>query len=62
MNILELKIKQATSGEKKKKSVIEIPGCNVKERSKYWIYYFINPVKGIMLPNFRKLVLWYSFQ
>jgi putative membrane protein len=35
MNILELKIKQATSGEKEeRKSVIEI-GCNEKERSKY---------------------------
>jgi putative membrane protein len=31
MNILELKIKQATSGEKERKSVIEIPGCNERE-------------------------------
>jgi putative membrane protein len=32
MGILELKIKQATSGEKKQKSVIEIPGCSETER------------------------------
>jgi putative membrane protein len=36
MNILELKIKQATSGEKEgSKSVIEIPGCNEKKMKKF---------------------------
>jgi uncharacterized membrane protein YdbT with pleckstrin-like domain len=59
MNILELKIKQATSGEKEeRKSVIEIPGCNEKESVEILNLLFLKtPEKGIMLkPNFRKLV------
>ncbi|MEO8515417.1 MAG: PH domain-containing protein [Flavobacterium sp.] len=59
MNILELKIKQATSGEKEeRKSVIEIPGCNEFERDEILKLLFRKiPEKGIMLkPNFRKLV------
>jgi uncharacterized membrane protein YdbT with pleckstrin-like domain len=59
MNILELKIKQATSGEKEeRKSVIEIPGCNEKESVEILNLLFLKtPEKGTMLkPNFRKLV------
>lgn len=59
MNILELKIKQATSGEKEeRKSVIEIPGCNETESTAILNLLFRkSPEKGIMLkPNFRKLV------
>lgn len=59
MNILELKIKQATSGEKEeRKSVIEIPGCNEKENEIILKLLFGRvPQKGVMLkPNFRKLV------
>jgi putative membrane protein len=59
MNILELKIKQATSGEKEeRKSVIEIPGCNERESVEILnLLFHKTPVKGIMLkPNFRKLV------
>lgn len=59
MNILELKIKQATSGEKEeRKSVIEIPGCNEKESVEILNLLFLKtPEKGRMLkPNFRKLV------
>jgi uncharacterized membrane protein YdbT with pleckstrin-like domain len=59
MNILELKIKQATSGEKEeRKSVIEIPGCNERESIEILnLLFHKTPAKGIMLkPNFRKLV------
>ncbi|WP_348811491.1 PH domain-containing protein [Flavobacterium maritimum] len=59
MNILELKIKQATSGEKEdRKSTIEIPGCNESERDAILKLLFQKiPEKGIMLkPNFRKLI------
>jgi uncharacterized membrane protein YdbT with pleckstrin-like domain len=59
MNILELKIKQATSGEKEeRKSAIEIPGCNEMESGKILNLLFLKTLeKGIMLkPNFRKLV------
>jgi uncharacterized membrane protein YdbT with pleckstrin-like domain len=59
MNILELKIKQATSDEKEeRKSVIEIPGCNEKENEIILKLLFGRvPQKGVMLkPNFRKLV------
>ncbi|EIA07223.1 PH domain-containing protein [Flavobacterium frigoris] len=59
MNILELKIKQATSGEKEdRKSVIEIPGCNESESVEILKLLFLKaPEKGMMLkPNFRKLV------
>jgi putative membrane protein len=58
MNILELKIKQATSGEKEeRKSAIEIPGCNESERDQILKLLFDKiPRKGLMLkPNFRKL-------
>ena len=59
MNILELKIKQATSGEKEeRKSIIEIPGCNEIENEAILKLLFKDiPQKGLMLkPNFRKLV------
>jgi putative membrane protein len=59
MGILELKIKQATSGEKEeRKSVIEIPGCSETERDSILKLLFHKiPEKGLMLqPNFRKLV------
>ena len=59
MGILELKIKQATSGEKEEsKSVIEIPGCNETERDAILKLLFHQiPEKGLMLqPNFRKLI------
>jgi putative membrane protein len=59
MNILELKIKQATSGEKEeRKSAIEIPGCNEQERDEILKLLFQRiPEKGVILkPNFRKLV------
>jgi len=59
MDILELKIKQATSGEKEeRKSVIEIPGCNEMESREILKLLFLKtPEKGIMLkPNYRKLV------
>ncbi|MGK4568670.1 PH domain-containing protein [Flavobacterium sp. 3HN19-14] len=58
MDILELKIKQATSGEKEdKKSAIEIPGCSNAEKNEILKLLFKQlPEKGIMLkPNFRKL-------
>ncbi|WP_300565673.1 PH domain-containing protein [Flavobacterium sp.] len=59
MNILELKIKQATNGEKEeRKGAIEIPGCNENERDQILKLLFHKiPEKGVMLkPNFRKLV------
>ena len=59
MNIFQLKIKQATSGdEEERKSAIEIPGCNQAERdSIFKLLYHTIPEKGFMLkPNFRKLV------
>jgi uncharacterized membrane protein YdbT with pleckstrin-like domain len=59
MNILELKIKQATAGEKEeRRSIIEIPGCNEEENEEILKLLFKNiPKKGVMLtPNFRKLV------
>jgi putative membrane protein len=58
MNILELKIRQATSGEKEeRKSAIEIPGCSVSESDAILKLLFRKiPKKGVMLkPNFRKL-------
>lgn len=58
MNILELKIKQATSGEKEeRKQAVEIPGCNQNERDAILKLLFGQiPEKGVMLkPNFRKL-------
>ena len=59
MDILEIKIKQATSGEpEEKKSAIEIPGCSESERDQILKLLFKSiPEKGVMLkPNFRKLV------
>ena len=58
MNILELKIRQATSGEKEeRKSAIEIPGCSESESNAILKLLFQKiPTKGVMLkPNFRKL-------
>ncbi|WP_026707372.1 PH domain-containing protein [Flavobacterium frigidarium] len=59
MNILELKIKQASSGVKQeKKALIEIPGCNEVEKEAVLKMLFDKaPEKGLMLkPNYRKLV------
>lgn len=59
MNILEIKIKQATNGEEEHKSQhIEIPGCNESERDALLKLLFgVVPEKGVMLkPNYRKLV------
>ena len=58
LNILEIKIKQATGGEKEeRKAAIEIPGCNDSERDAFMQLLFHKlPEKGTMLqPNFRKL-------
>jgi putative membrane protein len=58
MNILELKIKQATGGSvEEQKSVIEIPGCNEQERDEILKLLFHKlPEKGVVMePNFRKL-------
>lgn len=59
MNILEMKIKQATGGEKQKQeTAIEIPGCNNHEKNEILKLLFHQiPIKGFMLqPNYRKLV------
>ncbi|MFN3753771.1 PH domain-containing protein [Flavobacterium sp.] len=59
LNVLEIKIRQAISNEKKdNKSLIEIPGCNAFERDEILKLLFKQlPEKGIMMqPNFRKLV------
>lgn len=58
MDVLVLKIKQATSGEsEEEKSTIEIPGCNAVERDQILALLLQQvPKKGVMLkPNFRKL-------
>lgn len=58
MNVLELKITQATGGEKEDhKLAIEIPGCNDIEKDAILKLLFQKiPEKGIRLkPNFRKL-------
>lgn len=58
MNILELKIKQATHDAKEERqSAIDIPGCNEAEKDAILKLLFRKiPEKGIMLkPNFRKL-------
>ncbi|MFV5686732.1 PH domain-containing protein [Flavobacterium sp. GB2R13] len=58
MNILEMKIKQATGGEKEeRKAAIEIPGCNAFEQNEILKFLFNKiPEKGVVLkPNFRKL-------
>ena len=59
MNILELKIKQASSGENgKHTAAIEIPGCNNHEKNEILTLLFQQiPQKGFMMrPNYRKLV------
>lgn len=59
MGILELKIKQATSGEKEQKgSAIDIPGCSGAEEEAILNLLFQKiPAKGLMLkPNWRKLI------
>jgi putative membrane protein len=59
LDILELRVRQATAGEKvERKSIIEIPGCNAAERDAILNLLFGQvPQKGEMLrPNFRKLV------
>lgn len=59
MNILEIKIKQATSGEKEKHTAaIDIPGCSNHEKNEILKLLFHQiPQKGLMLrPNYRKLV------
>ncbi len=59
MDILEIRIKQATSGGvEERKSMIEIPGCSQNERDEILKLLFSQiPEKGVMLkPNFRKLV------
>jgi putative membrane protein len=58
MDILELRIKQATGGQKEdRKSAIEIPGCNGRERDAILKLLFgVLPERGVMLkPNWRKL-------
>jgi putative membrane protein len=59
MQILELKIKQATSGEKEHRgSAIDIPGCSEVEGEAILSLLFQKiPTKGLMLePNWRKLI------
>ena len=59
LNVLEIKIRQAISNEKKdSKSLIEIPGCNAIERDEILKLLFAAlPQKGeTMLPNFRRLI------
>ena len=58
MNILEIKIKQATHGEKEERNAaIEIPGCSDNESDAILKLLFQKiPQKGVRLqPNFRKL-------
>lgn len=59
LNVLEIKIRQAISNEKKdNKSLIEIPGCNAFERDEILKLLFKQlPEKGVMIkPNFRRLI------
>lgn len=59
MDILEIKIQQATSGESEaKKDITEIPGCNEIEKNEILKLIFNTiPEKGVMMkPNWRKLV------
>lgn len=59
MDILEIKIQQATSSEgEAQKNIIEIPGCSENEKSQILKLIFDTvPQKGVMLkPNWRKLV------
>jgi putative membrane protein len=58
LNVLELKIKQATQGdEEERRSRIDIPGCNEMEKDAVLSLIFSKiPENGVMLkPNFRKL-------
>lgn len=58
LDILEMKIRQASGEDKKsKKAVIEIPGCNNNESNEVLKLLFSQiPQKGVMLkPNWRKL-------
>ncbi len=58
LDVLEMKIKQASGDDKKSKNaVIEIPGCNNKESNEILRLLFNKiPQKGLMLqPNWRKL-------
>ncbi|MBD3581071.1 PH domain-containing protein [Flavobacterium selenitireducens] len=59
LDILELRIKQATGGEQEQKqSFMEIPGCDRREGDSILQLLFGSiPEKGVMLiPNYRKLV------
>ena len=59
LNVLELRIKQATQGDQEeRRSRIDIPGCNEMEKNAVLSLIFSKiPEKGVMLkPNFRKLV------
>lgn len=59
MNILEIKIKQATGGEKEKRTTaIDIPGCSNQEKNEILKLIFNQiPEKGFMMsPNYRKLI------
>lgn len=59
LNVLEIKIKQAsTDSEKNKKAQIEIPGCNTSEKDAILKLLFKTlPENGVpMKPNFRRLV------
>lgn len=59
MDILEIKIQQATSGDlEAKKEITEIPGCNEIEKNEILKLIFNTiPEKGVMMkPNWRKLV------
>ncbi len=59
LNVLEIKIRQAISNEKKdNKSLIEIPGCNTTERDEILKLLFKQlPEKGVMMqPNIRRLI------
>lgn len=59
MDILEIKIQQATSSDSTaKKDITEIPGCNEIEKNEILKLIFDTiPAKGVMLkPNWRRLV------
>ena len=59
MDITEIKIRQASSGEApEKKLAVEIPGCSSDERDSIMrLLFTVVPERGIMLkPNFRRLV------
>jgi putative membrane protein len=64
MNILEIKIKQATGGEKRNVGRLLNSGCNEEENEEILKLLFKNIPKkrGNAYPNFRKLVFRYSYQ